>query len=442
MADNYTDRFLKMELDFNLFDLRDDQGLPVWDILRYDVNLAYNPFTDKNPHPVKLTAGKLLRGAFMAIGDAIKLRFRNGRVMIFSNSRYRAADGKLYDKASQDVTDSFEHPLIVENKHPLDRYQNPVVQDGLTLYKKFHHASKRLPESCSAEILKAIEDSFGSGKMTREALDSLYGNFFLEYSYYKKLFLRKKPEIVIMTRNGVRKSLIEAAKESGAKVVELQHGRFDRTHLMYSYPEGITVASGLVAPDLFCSFGNYWGMSNMNFPFRNEEVGNSFYAPKKLDVKHDGSLLFISSFIYGEELSRLAIAFSEKHPEVNVTFRLHPNEYYKSDDYVAGFKGCPNIRVTKDEEPIDVAMERCEVVVLIHSTVIYEALSRNKKVASYKRMNYNDLSDCFSNPNVYLVDNEDELYDVLSKETKFCSQSYFEPFDAQKFKSLISNLTK
>jgi len=433
---------MKMEADHHLFDLRDEEGLPVWDILRYDVNLVYNPFTDKNPHPVRMTFGKLFRGVAMAAGDFFRLSFRNGRVMIFSNSRYRAADGKLYDKASQDVTDSFEHPLIVENKHPLDRYQNPVVQDGLTLYKKFHHASKRLPESCSAEILKAIEDSFEPGKMTSGALDSLYGSFFLEYSYYKKLFLSKKPEIVIMTRNGVRKSLIEAAKESGAKVVELQHGRFDRTHLMYSYPEGITIASGLVAPDLFCSFGNYWGTSNMNFPFRNEEVGNSYYAPKKLDVKHDGSLLFISSFIYGEELSRLAIAFSERHPEVNVTFRLHPNEYYKSDEYAAVFRGFANISVAKDEEPIDVAMERCEVVVLIHSTVIYEALSRNKKVASYKRMNYDDLSDCFSNPNVYLVGNGDELYDVISKETKSCSQSYFEPFNAQKFKSLISNLTK
>ena len=442
MSDNYVDKFLKMETDYHLFDLRDEDGLPVWDILRYDVNLVYNPFTDRNPRRIKVTVGKLFRGMLMIFEDAIKLQFHDGDSIVFPNSRYRDDNGLLFDKASQDAIDSLDSSLIIENKHPLEKYRNEVLQDRLILYKKFHHISKTLSDSCLSTILEALDKSFGPDRITKEELNMIYGDFCLELSFYKRLFGRKKPALVIMIRNGVRKSLIEAAKESGAKVVELQHGRFDRTHLMYSYPEGITVASGLVVPDLFCSFGNYWGASNMNFPFRNEEVGNSYYAPKKLDVKHDGSLLFISSFIYGEELSRLAIAFSEKHPEVNVTFRLHPNEYYKSDEYVAGFKGCPNIRVTKDEEPIDVAMERCEVVVLIHSTVIYEALSRNKKVASYKRMNYNDLSDCFSNPNVYLVDNGDELYDVISKETKSCSQSYFEPFDAQKFKSLISSLTK
>ena len=35
-----SDRFFKMENDFKLFDFVSDEGLPIWDVLRYEALLA------------------------------------------------------------------------------------------------------------------------------------------------------------------------------------------------------------------------------------------------------------------------------------------------------------------------------------------------------------------------------------------------------------------
>ena len=37
--DNLIDRFFNMEKTFALFDLKDEDGMPIWDLFRYDIYL-------------------------------------------------------------------------------------------------------------------------------------------------------------------------------------------------------------------------------------------------------------------------------------------------------------------------------------------------------------------------------------------------------------------
>ena len=441
MINSFVEKFLTMEAGHDLFSLKDDKGFPVWDILRYDVNLIYNPSSDLNPHKSKRTFTKIAKAVPMIISDYFKGTRADGTVLFYSVNRYSGKDGLLYDKASLNANLQLAGSLNIDNKHPLDKYKFQVIQENLPFYSKLHTRKDTLPESVIDSICKALTDAFGELKIAPGDLNLIYSKFLTESDYYFKFLSKKRTKLLFFTRDGVRKCLIDGAKRAGATTVEFQHGRFDANHLMYSYPEGIRANDLPLAPDYYLTFGDYWG-KNMNLPFNTIPIGNDCYVPKPLDVKKNGSLLFISSVIHEKELAGLAIEYSVRHPEQMIVFRLHPNEYYKTAEYQKEFDNYPNIHLQKGEVSIEEAMAACKEVVLIHSTALYEALSRGRKVAIYKRLNYEDLSDCFGFPDVYLFDNPEELHDTLSKPVLPSTQVFFKPFDAERFKTLVNDILK
>ena len=108
----FVDRFFHMEQEFSLFDLKDQDGLPIWDILRYDVYLKFT-------FPEVRNTKRTLKDKFLTvIYGAVKLPlslysyiFKKAEVIIFANPRFKV--NELYiDKAVEDY-------ILTENGNSL-----------------------------------------------------------------------------------------------------------------------------------------------------------------------------------------------------------------------------------------------------------------------------------------------------------------------------------
>ena len=189
-------------------------------------------------------------------------------------------------------------------------------------------------------------------------------------------------------------------------------------------------------PQYFLTLGESWGF-NINIPTRKFVLGNDYFVTKKYEEKLDHSLLFISSVIHGETLSKVAIEYAGMFPDIQIKFKLHPNEYFNEENYKYLFADYPKIRVLKNEFELGVLIARSEIVVLINSTVLYQALDQGAKVAVLKVLNYESQSECFNLPNVFLFDTVEELEKAVSAEKKECNVTFFEKFNKDVFNKLI-----
>ena len=80
-------------------------------------------------------------------------------------------------------------------------------------------------------------------------------------------------------------------------------------------------------------------------------------------------------------------------------------------------------------------------MITIQSTTVYEALQLGIKVFLYKKQDYDSHNDLFSNKNLYLVDNVQQILDGIDK--RFIEEDkvvFFEKFDSQKFLNFIHGL--
>ena len=217
-----------------------------------------------------------------------------------------------------------------------------------------------------------------------------------------------------------------------------KHGSFDRNHLVYSYPDIVPLVSNVYMPDYFLTMGKSWG-KGIYTPSQIIVTGNDYFISQKYVEKSKKCLLFISTIVHGEKLSNLAIQFIIQHPDFCIKYKLHTNEYNMEAKYKSMFAPYPNIEILKNEIELGMLIARCEIVVLINSTVLYEALDQGAKVAVFKVMNYYSQSECFSFPNVFLFDTIEELEKAVSAEKKVSNIIFFEKFNKEKFKSLFEN---
>ncbi|MBN1462950.1 MAG: hypothetical protein JW922_04645, partial [Paludibacteraceae bacterium] len=285
-------------------------------------------------------------------------------------------------------------------------------------------------------IEDALINTFGDLKISYDELNKLYNFFLKDYRYYRFYFKLKGVKRLFLVQNGIQKGLFAAANSLGIEIFELQHGSFGKDHLAYSYPSSINPASNIFVPNYLLTFGKSWG-KNMNIPMRVIPIGNDYFTSSHPKVISDDSVLFVSSIIHGEELSKLAVSLSRKYPNRKINFKLHTNEYFKISFYESLFKDYPNICILKNEKDLSELIANSTLVVLINSTVLYEAINQKVKVAIYKKINYLSQSDTFKLPNVYLFDNLDELQKAIDAEKKESDVVFFEKFDQELFYKLI-----
>ena len=431
------EKFHKVEIENNFFHLGKEINLPIWDIVRNDVYFKYyypeherKRFEQIQKHSI-LDYFFLLKEAFLFI---FKLFFQKGEIIVFSASRYIDADGQYFDKSAQAVIDCYEKSAIIIEPILRKNTKNQYVYDFSNVLRKFRKISI-LNQQDYDNLNVALTKEFGECLITLKDLNLILSNFTSDVRFYRWYFkLNKIKTIFICTGNP--KAQIQAAKSLGIKTYLMQHASIEQDSAEYSYPLEININSRVLFSDVVLTYSDFW-CKTINVPTKEIiSIGNDYFL-NPINATFDGSILVISTIIHGDILKALTMDYAKKHKDVKIIYKLHPNEFSFFNNYKSYFKDCANVSVISDEVDTSVLIEKCKIVVLIVSTVLYEALNKNKKVAVLKLLNYERQLHLNNLNNIYFFDNISELDTIIKKPTLNKSIDFYKKTDTELIKKLF-----
>ena len=384
--------------------------------------------------------------SFKRIGYLFTFLFKRSRPnLFFTNARDKTPDGRFFDKNADDFLQRLypDSHIIETYQEGSSRYVYPVsLINPVGLFKKLYYLLHR--DKDYTPLLGKINTSLGLS-WDNKKINRCISDFKCEKLFYSLLFRFKKTKRIYVTQNGLQKALFCAARAHNIETVEFQHGIIDKGHIAYNYPASITTQSHIYIPDLLLTFSEFWGQ-DINYPVKRiVAVGNTGFA--NLDVQDkvfnpQGKVVgFISADVFGLKLADLAKEYATIHKNDLILFKLHPNEFARKKEYTGYFSEYPNIQVITNEQPTEKIVLSCDAIVLIQSTIAYQALQAGIQLFIYKRMTYYRHSHIFHNPNVHLVDNARQIVpgaQFIRKTAEGPVQVFFERFNESAY-HLLAN---
>ena len=204
-----------------------------------------------------------------------------------------------------------------------------------------------------------------------------------ERKHYNKIIDKAKPEFAIVEDAcyGYDKAyIIKLLKDKGIKVLEAQHSIVGPYNPAYNYSYSKDSEYAEYMPDIFMSYGEYWG-KRLHIPVRIIPVGNpNFYknASTKKEIKGRILIALSSDTSYWIEFIRDYISDNN---EVDIVIKSHPliTEILKDFDEFNEIKG---IELVSKGNIYDYLSE-AEYVMSDKSTVLLEAYCMKKTVFVY-----------------------------------------------------------
>lgn len=424
------EKFLSMEATYGLFDLNKNSELPFWDCVRQNVYSRYaNTISESSKSASKFNIFSVL----YEVIHSLLILIRKNKICFFVFSREKDRNGYYYDRVAVDLIDRcktsdriiFEFNRSVLRKSLYNEYSMVL----LSLSNRFFR-SKKIPIDTYRIVSEALLNTFGECKITFEDLSLLYNNCYSQYRFYKKLFRIICPKKVIVSCD-LQKALYYAAKVNDVPSFEMQHAAIVRDYISYSYPKGIISTSNISFADSYITLGSAWG-TDMNIPSKNIiALGNNHFYLNRGDIQKekDNCFLVISTILHYKILRDYAIKLSSQYSGYKVIYKLHPAEFDTYHDYISYFNSFPNIEVVKNEYTIKELLIKSSLTILIYSSVFFEALELNNKIAVLCEMNYYNLIDYLNFPNVYLVDFLKDIKPILDSDIYSFNQSFFSKLD-------------
>jgi hypothetical protein len=424
------EKFLEFEERHGLFQWEED-GLYIWDILRFHVyvDFIWDTYRERQPKPSRL---KLLLKVIRRIGYLLVFPFRRGRPNLFHiHSRDRDAGGLHYDKNADDFLQRLageSYVLETFEEGPVNyRYPVALFNPATLLNRLYFFLYRRKDYTALVEKINSeLELRWDNRTVNRHI-----SYFRSERLFYKWLFRLKKIKRVYTT-NHYMKGLFCAARENKIETVELQHGIIDKGHIGYHYPLNIHADGKVYCPDMLLTFSDFW-CQDCNYPVSQiVPVGSTVFtkaeANGKPPVVPGGSVVFISTNVFGMSLAALAIDYVRLNPDASILFKLHPNQYSEEAEYMRLFRPWANVRVVANEQPMEELILHCSAIVLIQSTIAYQALQAGVPLFIYKRMTYYRHSHIFDSPNVKLIDRAGQIV-ITDHAQPGPKDIFFEEFD-------------
>jgi hypothetical protein len=433
--------FIKFERKYDVFSLKTKSNIYWWDIVRFSIyyelrNTLVIKYSDqqvgmnqKNPILILKKIGKDIFYLFKS------LFFKRKSLFFLCSRSKNNADVNIDIIANKflKVIPSNES-FIIETVFDANTEYSSYSNIFLIIIRKI---KKLKLEKINFDINRLLNSHFETSVDFYTIVQKCLHNYTLEYKNYIWLLRLVKPQYCFVIQNGIQKALFSAAKDLNIKCIELQHGQINNFHIAYSYSNKIDYSHLKSFPNILFTFSDFW--NKVNYPV-NEKISmgvdNNPFEVENIITK---DIAFIFSNSYAENLlsflKKLAPQFENK-----IYVKLHPKqnngiEYLKKE--LAEFK---NIKLIYMGKTMDETLSLVSSIVMIQSTVIYEALQKNKKVFLYKKQDYATQSDVFDNPNVYLIDSVEEF--ITYKDELFKNQnkiSYFDDFNQDKFLSYIKD---
>ena len=178
------------------------------------------------------------------------------------------------------------------------------------------------------ELERVIEREFSVRLPFRTQMPRFAGRFQNKRRALARLLRRWQIQNIIMVVAYGLPEVCAAARDAGARVVELQHGIVGRYLVGYDYAPGIQPA---YVPDYILTFGNFWNKATRFSPQTRPLVYGAPHIRERLDAankeaRREPSMLFISQPGISEQLLNFAIEFSALPGAPASIFRLHPGD--------------------------------------------------------------------------------------------------------------------
>jgi len=427
----YWEKFLEFEQKHDLFEIEED-GIYVWDILRHHVYAEYQWDNYKDQGQLKEPVLRLLGTLLRRTAYLILFLFKKSQPNFFYiHSRDKGPDGRFRDRNTYDFLrrmgkDSF---ILETFEGKGVKYSHPVsLINPTSLFNRVYGLFYKNKDY--SWLVDKINSELGL-EWSSDTVNRHMRYFRSERLFFRWVFRMKKVKRLYVSFNS-QKSHYSAAKECGIQTIEFQHGIIDRGHVDYNYPPGIGPESRVYCPDVLLTYSHFWSRE-VNYPVKQVlVVGNTIASQIGSAGRpvHPGlqTIGFISADVFGVRLAELAIDYAKLNPGNQILFKLHPNQFSRRKEYTERFRQFPGIHVITNERPTSVMILDCDAIVLIQSTIAYEALQAGVPVFIYKRMTYYRHAHIFDNPNVILFDYASEIV-LKDKVPPAKEEIFFEDFD-------------
>ncbi len=228
-----------------------------------------------------------------------------------------------------------------------------------------------------------------------KSLDSSSRFFLFRYFAARKYFARSNFKAVIAgdENSPLTKSVLDAAKFSGIKIIGLQHGTMHDLHPAYLYTANDS--KNRVMPDLTLTWGAYWEeflLEKGNYPkgsvvsvgqIRTDIIPVLTKAESQKQVNPTERIVFASQPQRDPEL-RFQAAFdvfkaAQRLPNTQLIVKLHPREFGDAGYYadIAVKAGCRNYTIDKTSDLYQL-IASCDVLITCFSTVGTETVYFHK----------------------------------------------------------------
>ena len=431
--------FFKMEADHDLLKKKID-GVLWWDIARYDVysKIYFDLINGNKPQTQKTRDIKfkrfytLFRQILQLFLLKIKIILFSYDVIAFRCSRVRIHDQQL-DPILMPVLNQIAKPTLIIDSSP---YSYHLLQ--LPFFKK-----RKLKQHSSFEYINDIVlQYFGLQLDIASMIEERFERFHHDARAYQQLLSRVNPKLILLVQNGIQKSLFYSASLLDIPVIELQHGLVSPFHPAYSYPSDFVPQIPSFFPTGFLTFSNYW-LQQGHYPVKlKASIGNDYYHQELLPRSRDQSVVIVSANIYHETLAVICEGLAEKYPQQLFIYKLHPNQYCDVDVIRLTFKPYANVRVISNELTMSQLLLKSHSIVLIQSTVAYEALQSGRHLFILRKFNYEQHQDIFNQKNVRSFTDIDQIdfdFEITSPafEEGDGRSIFFEKANNKKIKSIL-----
>lgn len=412
------DTFLEFEKKSNIFSIKNDNGIYLWDIFRYYVRgrlgESYSPVVRNHNNRRNLS---WVFNCFISLIKTIwfvyidKTKYLN---LFFLASRNQYKDSFI-DQNQFDIYKALNEQknLLIETcgqrdykfykEKPLQHY-NLTRMAKLLYIKKISSSDKK----CINEIYELLENGFYKLPFTEEMLISLLKTFYRDIYLWKKILKNHAIDRIFLTQNGIQKGFFYVAKQLNIPLYEFQHGIIGKSHAAYSYPEIIGIEKYIYMPNKFLTLSDYWCKSFF-CPMPNQVIGNNYFSKPVVKIVNPEKILVISADVFGKQLAEflkeaINTGILDSH---DLIFKLHPNQYYEKQYFIDFFEG--KVSVLTDEKSVNSLLSESKSMITVCSTASYEALQANTRVLIYTISMYKEMQLIFEDKNVFLFSNIDEL---------------------------------
>ena len=448
--------FHDLELRSNFFSRKQLGKTSIWDIVRADVwwllQSKIGLWSVPSPEGLKpkgyqryYLLFKNVIAVFVELGVLAAAITQKKQYICFTASRTQR-DERYVDSVAQDILEELGRRVFVIESCHYGNIRFQLTSRLLGLWCKLCHFRYSKNDEFTEEIVYSFKPFVMENELTA-TVNSCVERYKKEFLYYKFLFKLLKPKHIFLVQNGIQKALIAAANANTIKLTEIQHGLVNIYHPVYSYPSEIPVKLGLnTVPNFLLTFSEFW-CKNANMPgCKNISIGNNNYYNESIrNELIENKLLFILADIYENDFIQLIHQVRKCNENIKIIAKLHPNQYSSKVRVSSKFHNSDNVEVIGAEFTTSQLLPNVTAVVVIQSTVSYEALQVGVPVFIYKIRDYCVHGDLFQNPIVKTFQSAEELCRITCnppRPNNTNMESFFRAFSPTDFRNFISTVTE